>query len=184
MIKKSIDEVVRAFGGVDIVVNDIGTAIVNKDESDGHNWQKYLDINVTKHQNLLKNIIPYLKEGINPNLIIIASKDFIDVGNEHVIYTAVDNDQIQLSNKTTTQLSKYGIRVNTIYPRKVLNSNMSDKSLQDRAELCGLSLEEYLDDDNLKIELEAYDTAILARTIASSAFGRTTGAQLKVDCAI
>jgi len=182
-IKVAVDEVVRNFGGIDIVINDIGTVVTTKDEKSDHNWQKHLDINVTKHQNLLKIILPYLKEGINPNIIIIASKEFISVGNEHVIYTAVENDQIQLSNTTTSELSRYGIRVNTIYPRKIHN-HVNEKMLQNRAELCGLSLDEYLKEDELKVELEAYDTAVLARTIASSAFSRTTGAQLKVDCAI
>ena len=183
-IKIAIDEVVRNFGGIDIVINDIGMPI-NKDDINSHDWQKHLDINVTKHQNLLKNILPYLKEGINPNVIIIASKEFIHVGNEHVIYSAVENDQMQLSNNTTLELSRYGIRVNTIYPRKALNNTLkNEKSLQDRAELCGLSLEEYLNEDDLKTQLEAYDTAVLAKTIASSAFDRTTGAQLKVDSTI
>ena len=184
-IKTAIDEVVRNFGGIDIVINDIGTSISTKDKTDEHNWQKHLDINVTKHQNLLKKVLPYLKEGINPSVIIIASKEFITVGNEHVIYTAVENDQVQLSNNTTAELSRYGIRVNTIYPKKGLNaSHVNADSLQDRAELCGVSLEEYLNDDDLKTQLEAYNTALLARTIASSSFSRTTGAQLKVDCAV
>ena len=182
-IKVAIEEVVRTFGGIDIVVNDIGSKISYEDESTGHNWQKHLDINVTKHQNLSKLVLPYLKEGINPSIIIIASKEFISVGNEHVIYTAVENDQIQLSNNTTQELTRHGIRVNTIYPRKI-HTLLNEKDLQDRAELCGLSLDDYLEESELKVGIEAYDTAILASTIASSAFGRTTGAQLKVDCFI
>ncbi|NQY94809.1 MAG: SDR family oxidoreductase, partial [Campylobacteraceae bacterium] len=170
-----------SFGGIDIVINDIGAVVSHEDGNADHNWQKHLDINVTKHQNLCKSVLPYLKEGINPSIIIIASKEFISVGNEHVIYTAVENDQIQLSHSTTTELSRHGIRINTIYPRKNY-SLLNEQALQERAEVCGLSLEEYLEEDELKIGLEAYDTAILTSTIASSAFGRTTGAQLKVDC--
>ncbi len=181
-IKTALDEVVRSFGGIDIVISDIGVAIDNNVEDQGHNWQKHLDKNVTKHQNLLKAILPYLKEGINPNVVIIASKGFISVGQEHVIYSAVENDQIQLSNKTSQELSRFGIRVNTIYPRDVYSIVKVDENiLQERADKCGLSVVEYLADDELKKELEAHDTAVLACTVASSVFNHTTGAQLKVD---
>ena len=140
---------------------------------------------MTKHQNLLKSILPYLKEGINPNDVIIASKGFISVGKDHVIYNAVENDQIQLSNKTAQELSRFGIRVNTIYPRDVYSIVKVDENvLQDRADKCGLSVAEYLADDELKKELEAHDAAVLTCTVASSVFNHTTGAQLKVDSAI
>ena len=182
-IQVAVEETIRNFGGIDIVINDIGTSIDKKNENSDHNWQKHLDINVTKHQNLKKEVLPYLKEGINPSIIIIASKEFISVGNEHVIYTAVENDQSELAMATTQELSSHGVRVNTIYPRKI-HALSNEQTLQDRAELCGLSLDDYLAEDELKLDLEAYDTAILASTIASSAFGRTTGAQLKVDCSI
>lgn len=184
-INSAVDEIVRSFGGIDIVINDIGTPIANKDEISEQNWQKHLDINVTRHQNLLKSTVPYLKEGITPSVIIIASKEFIQVGNEHVIYAAVEKDQIQLSNNTTAQLDRYGIRVNTIYPRKSINSShIYEEVVKNRAKSCSLHLKEHLDEYNLKIEEEAYDTALLAKTIASNAFNGTTGAQLKVDCTI
>lgn len=185
-IKTSIDEVVRNFGGIDIVISDIGVDVSNgTDKHNGHNWQKDLDINVTKHQNLIKVILPYLKEGINPNIVIIASKNFISVGQEHVIYNTVENDQIQLSNKTTQEMNRYGIRVNTIYPRNIYNAAHIDETiLQERADECGLSIEEYLADDELKKELESHDSAILICNVASSVFNHTTGAQLKVDSSI
>ncbi len=72
---------------------------------------------------------------------------------------------------------------------KCIKKALDDASLtgDDIVALSATSMREGIvlyDENNLKIELEAYDTALLARTIASSAFGRTTGAQLKVDCAI
>lgn len=184
-IQAAIDEVIKNFGGIDIVISDIGISTDNSSEDQGHNWQKYLDKNVTKHQNLLKITLPYLKEGINPNVVIIASKEFVSVGREHLIYSAVENDQIQLSNKTSQELSRFGIRVNTIYPRDVYNiAKVDENILQDRADKCGLSVTDYLADDELKKELEAHDTAALTCTVASRVFNHTTGAQLKVDSAI
>ena len=38
-------------------------------------WEKSMQLNLTTHQRLMKESIPYLSHGIDPTIIIIASKN-------------------------------------------------------------------------------------------------------------
>ena len=74
-IKNAISKAVRSFGGVDIVVSD-------------ENGQK-----------LIKETTPFLEVGIDPSIIVMASKNFSVQGKERGL-----------------ELGDYGIKVNTLYP--------------------------------------------------------------------
>src|SRR6202034_1634090 len=76
-IKKAVESSVRHFGGLDIIVSNAGIfpPSMNIESMDPAAWEKSMQLNLTSHQRLMKAAIPYLKHGIDPTVIIIASKN-------------------------------------------------------------------------------------------------------------
>jgi rhamnose utilization protein RhaD (predicted bifunctional aldolase and dehydrogenase) len=77
VVKKAIEFTVRSFGGLDILINNAGifTKSQSIEEMDAETWNRSMEINLSSHQRLLKICIPYLKQGVDPAVIFIASKN-------------------------------------------------------------------------------------------------------------
>ena len=76
-IKAAVETVVREFGGLDIVVSNAGIFPAGEqiEHLNPETWQKSLDINLSSHQLLLKQCIPYLRAGVDPAVVIVGSKN-------------------------------------------------------------------------------------------------------------
>ena len=87
-----------------------------------------------------------------------------------------------MSRLAAIELSKYNIRVNTVHPDCVYDTNVwSNEVLQDRAKQYGLSVSEYKRRNLLKIDVSSADVAELVVFFASTRSGKTTGAQIPID---
>ncbi|MEA1914847.1 MAG: bifunctional aldolase/short-chain dehydrogenase, partial [Campylobacterota bacterium] len=77
-IQNAVNQTVRSFGGIDIVVSNAGifTPGENLDSLSDDNWDKSMAINLTSHQKLIKYTAPFLKLGIDPSIVMVASKNF------------------------------------------------------------------------------------------------------------
>ncbi|HRQ90742.1 MAG TPA: SDR family NAD(P)-dependent oxidoreductase, partial [Bacteroidia bacterium] len=76
-VKEAVDGVVRQFGGLDILVSNAGifTAGAYLDDLEQSNWDKSMAVNLTSHQKLLKYTIPYLKQGLDPAIVLVGSRN-------------------------------------------------------------------------------------------------------------
>ena len=175
---------VKTFGGIDIVVSNAGifTPSENLDKLSDSNWQKSMDINLTSHQKLIKYSSPYLKFGIDPALIMVASKNFPAPGKGAAAYSVAKAGQTQLARIAALELGEYGVRVNTLHPHAVFDTAIwTDEVLQKRAEHYGMSVEEYKTNNILKTEIRSDDVAQLVCAMAGKPFAKTTGAQVAID---
>jgi NAD(P)-dependent dehydrogenase (short-subunit alcohol dehydrogenase family) len=149
---------------------------------DSNSWTRSLDLNLTSHQQLMQFSIPYLKEGIDPTIVIIASKNVPAPGPGAGAYSVAKAGLTQLGRVAALELGKFGIRVNMLHPNAVFDTGIwTPEVLAKRAESYGISVEDYKKNNLLKTEITSKDVAALVCTMAGPIFGKTTGAQVPVD---
>ncbi len=183
-IEKAVDITVKNFGGIDIVVSNAGifTPSENLDSLSDENWDKSIAINLTSHQKLIKYTAPFLKLGIDPAIIMVASKNFPAPGKGAAAYSVAKAGQTQLARIAALELGEYGVRVNTLHPHAVFDTAIwTDEVLENRAKAYGMSVEEYKTNNVLKTEIKSYNVAQLTCAMAGKPFAKTTGAQVAID---
>lgn len=183
-LKHAVDLTVRRFGGLDILVSNAGvfTANENIEVMQETTWQTGLDMNLTSHQRLLKYSIPYLRHGIDPAVVIIATKNVPAPGPGAAAYSAAKAGLTQLARIAALELGKDNIRVNTIHPNAVFDTGVwTDEILQGRAASYGMSVQEYKAKNVLHTEVSSRNVADMVCAMAGSTFAKTTGAQVPVD---
>ena len=183
-VQESVESVVREFGGLDLVVSNAGIFphSENITEITTESWNRSLDINLTSHQLLLKATVPYLKNGYEPNVVIVASKNVAAPGPGAASYSVAKAGLTQLARVAALELGASGIRVNVIHPNAVFDTSIwSDDVIKERAEKYGMSVNEYKSNNLLKTEIKSDDVANLICAMAGGAFSKTTGAQIPID---
>jgi NAD(P)-dependent dehydrogenase (short-subunit alcohol dehydrogenase family) len=145
-------------------------------------WQRSLDINLSSHQRLLKYCVPFLRYGIDPSVIFIASKNVPAPGPGAAAYSAAKAGLTQLARVAALELGEHGIRVNTIHPNAVFDTAVwTDDVLQGRAQSYGMTVEQYRTNNVLHTSVTSADVAEMMAAMAGKTFARTTGAQVPVD---
>jgi rhamnose utilization protein RhaD (predicted bifunctional aldolase and dehydrogenase)/NAD(P)-dependent dehydrogenase (short-subunit alcohol dehydrogenase family) len=183
-VKAAIEETVRRFGGLDIVVSNAGifTAGSYLEELDDANWSKSLLLNLTCHQQLLKHCIPYLKHGIDATAIIVGSRNVRAPGAGAASYSCAKAGLTQLVRVAALELAPHHVRVNIIHPDAVFDTKLwTPEALQRSAERYGLTVDEYKKRNLMKCEITSRDIGLTIAAMAGSAFFKTTGAQIPVD---
>jgi rhamnose utilization protein RhaD (predicted bifunctional aldolase and dehydrogenase)/NAD(P)-dependent dehydrogenase (short-subunit alcohol dehydrogenase family) len=183
-LREAVDATVRAFGGLDIVVSNAGTFPESRsiEHMDEDTWNRSLEINLSSHQRLLRYSVPYLKNGIDPAVVIIGSKNVPAPGPKASAYSVAKAGLAQLARVAAMELGEYGIRVNTIHPNAVFDTGIwSDHVLESRARSYDMSVAEYKTNNLLKTEVTSADVAVLVCVMAGRPFSRTTGAQVPID---
>jgi len=183
-IQAAIETTVRTFGGLDIIVSNAGifTASEGVDEISNDLWQRSLDINLTSHQKFLKFAIPFLKEGIKPSIVIMASKNVPAPGKGAAAYSVAKAGLTQLARIAALELGEFGINVNMLHPHAVFDTGIwTPEVLEKRAKHYGMSVEEYKTNNILKTEITSKNVANLVSAMAGELFSKTTGVQLPID---
>jgi len=183
-IWQSVEEAVRRFGGLDILISNAGVFPASEDIADmqPETWHDSLDINLTSHQQLLQACIPYLSVGIDAAVVFIGSKNVPAPGPGASAYSVAKAGLAQLARVAALELAGQGIRVNTLHPNAVFDTGIwTPEVLEKRAEHYGQTVHEYKTGNLMKVEVCSRDVAELACTVAGSAFSKTTGAQIPID---
>jgi len=125
-IKESVDSVIRTFGGLDIAVSNAGIfpPSSNVSDIDQDDWDKSLAVNLTSHELLLKTCVPYLKNGYEPAIIIVASKNVPAPGPGAAAYSVAKAGLTQLARVAALELGEDGIRVNVVHPNAVYDTKI------------------------------------------------------------
>jgi rhamnose utilization protein RhaD (predicted bifunctional aldolase and dehydrogenase)/NAD(P)-dependent dehydrogenase (short-subunit alcohol dehydrogenase family) len=183
-LQKAVEATIRAFGGLDIIVSNAGIFTANEkiEALKEETWQKGMNINLTSHYHLLKECIPYLKEGIDPAIVIIASKNVPAPGPGAAAYSSAKAGLTQLARVAALELGDDGIRVNVIHPNAVFDTAVwTEDMLKGRAASYGITIEEYKSNNVLHTEVTSRNVAEMACAMAGKTFAKTTGAQVAVD---
>ena len=139
-------------------------------------------MNLTAHQRLLQRCIPYLSQGIDPTVIINASKNVPAPGPGVSAYSVAKAGLTQLARVAALEFAPQGIRVNVVHPNAVFDTGIwTHDVLQKRAKHYGQTIAEYKRNNLLKTQITSQDVARLICTLAGPVFSKTTGAQIPID---
>ena len=183
-VKESVNAVIGKFGGLDIVVSNAGIfpSSSNISDIDRDDWDRSLAVNLTSHELLLKTCVPFLKNGFEPAIVIVASKNVPAPGPGAAAYSVAKAGLTQLARVAALELGEAGIRVNVVHPNAVYDTKFwTPEVLKERAENYGISVEEYKTKNVLKTEITSRDVGELICTVAGPSFSKTTGAQIPID---
>ena len=183
-VKRAVEETVRRFGGLDILVANAGVFPQSQriEEMDSALWQKSLEINLTSHQSLLKDCIPFLKQGVDPAVVFIASRNVLAPGPGASAYSVAKAGLTQLARIAALELGPEGIRVNVLHPDCVYDTGLwTPETLENRAQRYGLTVTEYKSRNLLKTEVTSREVAQMVCAMAGKTFAKTTGAQVSID---
>ncbi|MDF2377496.1 MAG: bifunctional aldolase/short-chain dehydrogenase [Verrucomicrobiales bacterium] len=181
---EAVEGVVRQFGGIDIVVSNAGifTAGAYLENLEGKNWDLSMAVNLTSHQKLLKYTIPYLKNGIDPAIVLVGSRNVNAPGAGAASYSCAKAGLTQLCRVASLELAPFGVRCNIIHPDAVFDTKLwTEENLKRSAERYNMTVEEYKTRNLLKTEIKSKDVGNMVAAMASPLFGKTTGAQVPVD---
>lgn len=183
-IQSLIARIVREFGGLDIVVSNAGifTAGAYLEDMEADNWGRSMAVNLTSHQVLLKHAIPFVKKGVDPSIIFIGSRNVNAPGAGAASYSCAKAGLTQLCRVAALELAPEGVRVNIIHPDAVFDTKLwTQEALERSAERYGLTVEQYKKRNLMKTEITSRSVGNTVVAVASSAFAKTTGAQIPVD---
>ena len=183
-VKHSVEDSVRHFGGLDILVSNAGIFTANENIEDMHDdtWRLAMDVNLTSHQRLMKYCIPFMRHGIDPAMVIIASKNVPAPGPGASAYSAAKAGLTQLARVAALELGNDHIRVNTIHPNAVFDTAVwTEEVLAGRANSYGMSVDEYKANNVLHTAVTSKNVAAMACAMAGDTFAKTTGSQVPVD---
>ena len=172
------------FGGIDLLVSNAGNFPAGQtvESMQDTDWDRSLELNLSSHMRVLRACLPYLKQGFNPAVVIVASKNVPAPGRGAAAYSAAKAGLTQLARVAALELGSAGIRVNALHPNAVYDTAIwTDQLLQQRAAHYGMTVEEYKTANVLRAEVTAADVARAVVTLAGEGLAKTTGSQIPVD---
>jgi rhamnose utilization protein RhaD (predicted bifunctional aldolase and dehydrogenase)/NAD(P)-dependent dehydrogenase (short-subunit alcohol dehydrogenase family) len=184
ILNHAVTEAVRRFGGLDILVSNAGIFPSSQpiESLSADIWEKSLAVNLTSHQQLLQACIPILKQGIDPAIVIIATRNVLAPGPGAAAYSVAKAGLTQLARIAALELAPFGIRVNMVHPDCVYDTSIwSEEVLSSRAARYGLTVDAYKTRNLLKTEITSHEVAIMVAAMAGKTFAKTTGAQVPLD---
>ena len=119
-VQKVIDQTVEAFGGIDILVNNVGLArggglLETTDEQ----WQDAMDQTLFPAVRASRLAVPHMQRRGGGAIVIIASIWGREAGGR-ITYNAVKAAEISLGKSLALELARVNIRVNSVSPGSIL----------------------------------------------------------------
>lgn len=179
----------RAYGGVDIVVNNAGIATSAPiEETTLADWNRNMDVLGKGYFLVAREAFRVLKQqGRGGSIIFICSKNSVYAGKNASAYSAAKAAELHLARCLAEEGGASGIRVNSVLPDAVLQGSgiWSSRWREERAKNYGIRPEEleayYAARTTLKVNVYPEDIAEAVLFFASDRALKTTGAMLTVD---
>ena len=184
-LEKVIDQAVKHFGGVDMLVLNAGIFPASQAVQDisGDLWRKAMAVNVEANLIVMQACHALLKLAPRGGrIVVIGSKNVPAPGPGAGAYSASKAAMNQLARVTALEWGKDGIRINSIHPNAVYDTALwTDEVLASRAKAYNLTVEQYKKNNLLKTGVSSKDVAELAAEMCGPLFAKTTAAQVPVD---
>lgn len=184
-VRHNLDQAVRSFGGIDILVLNAGvfppsTRVEAMSLAD---WRKIFAINLDSNMALMGMAHRYLQLAPRGGRVLaVGSKNVRAPGPGAGAYSASKAALTQLCRVAALEWGGDGIRVNVLHPNAVFDTGIwSDEVIAQRAKQYGVSPEEYRRRSVLGVEVTSRDVADLAVAMCGHTFAKVTGAQVPID---
>ncbi|MDP6978262.1 MAG: bifunctional aldolase/short-chain dehydrogenase [Myxococcota bacterium] len=175
------DAAVEAFGGIDGVVSNAGTAPQAPiDTCDAAVLRESLDINLLSHQWIAQAASARLKtQGTGGFLLFNASKAAFNPGKGFGPYAIAKAALVALTKQYALELGECGVRANAVNADRIRTRLLDADLVAQRAEARGLSADDYFKSNLLQREVTAEDVAAAFVNLALAK--STTGCIVTVD---
>ncbi|MDH5544891.1 MAG: bifunctional aldolase/short-chain dehydrogenase [Gammaproteobacteria bacterium] len=184
-LSRMIEEAVKRFGGIDMLVLNAGVFPGGKKISElgQEEFQRVMRINLDANVSLLHRCYPYLKLAPNGGrVVLMGSKNVPAPGPGAAAYSASKAALTQIGRIAAMEWGADNIRVNMLHPDAVFDTGIwTEEVLAARAKHYGLSVEQYKRKNVLRTEVSSRDVAELVAEMCGPLFAKTTAAQLPVD---
>lgn len=188
-VKQAIEQVVLAYGGVDVAVSNAGIAISAPiDETTTQDWNRTMDILARGYFLISREAFRVWKQqGMGGSLIYVASKNSVAAGKNASVYSAAKAAELHMARCLAEEGGAHGIRVNAVLPDAVLQgSGIWDAGWREaRAANYGIAPDEleehYRQRTTLKVNVFPENIAEAISFLAGPRASRTTGGALTVD---
>ena len=188
-VSKALDEVIRQYGGLDILVSNAGIASSSPfEETDLALWNKNISVLATGY--FLVSRAAYriiLRQKLPASIVFVGSKNALAASANAAAYCTAKAAEVHLARCLALEGASHGIRVNVVNPDAVLRGSKiwSGEWRAERAEAYNLDekdLEEfYRSRSLLKREVHPEDVAEAVYFFASDVSAKSTGNILNVD---
>ena len=127
-VKEMVDQVIRKFGKVDILINNAGITGLPKSvaETTEEEWDRVLSINLKGVFLCCKAVVPYMKEKKYGKIVNISSLAAISPGAPMIHYSSSKAGVLGLTLDLALELASFNIYVNAILPG-VIHTDMFDQ---------------------------------------------------------
>ncbi len=124
-IKAAVDQAIAAFGGIDVLINNASAiSLTSTEQTDPKRFDLMHDINVRGTFFVTQACIPYLKKGNNPHIITLSPPPNPDPKwlASHLAYTLAKYNMSMMAIGWASELKKYGIASNALWPRTTIDT--------------------------------------------------------------
>jgi NAD(P)-dependent dehydrogenase (short-subunit alcohol dehydrogenase family) len=185
-VKDFVDQVMRAYGRIDALINNAGIVVVKPlEEIDWADFRRVVDVNLGGVFLFCKHVLPVMKKQAGGAVVNMGSVSGHVGQTDHTVYGATKGAIIAFTRAVAWEVAKHNIRVNSISPGSVDTPMLrSDIELESRR--TGVPF------DGVRKEREAEqafnrwaDPREIAEAIyflASEKASFITGTDLLVDC--
>ena len=188
-VANAFRETVRAYGGVDIVVNNAGLASsFPVTETTLAEWNKLFDVLAKGYFLVAREAFKiFQQQQLGGSVIFVASKNGLIASKNASAYNAAKAAEIHLARSLAEEGGAMGVRVNVVNPDAVLQgSSIWDAGWREaRAKGMGIAPEQleeaYRQRTTLKVNVYPEDIAEAILFFASDRSAKTTGGILNVD---
>lgn len=184
-VTAAIEQAVRAFGGLDILILNAGIFPKSTPlaELPTEQWRKVIGVNLDATFALMRECHPLLKLAPRGGRVaIIGSKNVPAPGPGAAAYSASKAAVNQLARVAALEWGKDRIRINSVHPNMVFDTALwTPELLASRAKHYGLSVEEYKTNNVLRVEVTSRDVAEMAAEMCGPLFAKTTASQIPID---
>lgn len=178
-IKSAIDETLKKFGRIDVVVNNAGYGLVGPFEaSTDEQIERQFQTNVFGTMNVCRAILPYFREHKRGTIVNVASLGGRVTFPFYTIYNSTKWAVEGFSESLQFELEQFNIRIKIIEPGPI-KTDFYGRS-QDVAKMDGLGAYEHLSDAVISNMQKYGETAPDGRIVAQTIYDAVTDGSKKI----
>jgi NAD(P)-dependent dehydrogenase (short-subunit alcohol dehydrogenase family) len=180
-VRAAFDEVIKAYGGMDIIVSNAGAAWQGKiGEVDDQTLRQSFELNFFAHQTVAQNAVRIMKaQATGGCLLFNVSKQAVNPGKDFGPYGLPKASTLFLMKQYALDYGRDGIRSNAVNADRIRTGLLTNEMIASRSKARGLSENEYMGANLLGREVTAEDVADAFVYLATAS--KTTAATLTVD---
>ena len=180
-VRRAFDQVVKRYGGVDIVVSNAGAAWQGTiGEVSDKVLRDSFELNFFAHQSVAQNAVRVMAaQGTGGCLLFNTSKQAVNPGRDFGPYGLPKAATLALMRQYALDYGHLGIKSNAVNADRIRSGLLTDDMVKARARARGLSQKDYMSGNLLRQEVTAEDVAKVFVDLARSP--KTTAAVVTVD---